>query len=224
MFLGHFGLAFAARRVAPATSLGTALLATEFADCLWPALLASGVEQVRIAPGITRATPLEFVAYPWSHSLLMDAIWALLFGGIYFSVRRYKSGSWVIVVGVLSHWLLDWWSHRPDMPLSPWSTHKYGLGLWNSLPATMIGELGLFFIGLGVYLTRTRSKDRTGVYALWSFVVLLTAIWVAGVFGPPPPNITAVEISGFALWLAVAWAYWIDHHRANALRAAQQPV
>lgn len=219
MFLGHFGLAFAAKRVAPETSLGTALLATEFADCLWPLFLTIGIEQVRVAPGITRMTPLDFVSYPWSHSLLMDAVWAIAFATVYFAVRRYKTGTLVVFLGVMSHWVLDWWSHRPDMPLTPWSIHKYGLGLWNSMPATMIAELGLFFVGLAMYLTRTKAKDRTGIYALWSFVLLMLVIWIASAFGPPPPNINAIRISAFALWLAVAWAYWIDRHRASAVVA-----
>lgn len=221
MFLGHVGLAFAAKRVAPRTSLGTALLATEFADCLWPVFLTLGVEQVRIAPGITKMTPLDFVAYPWSHSLLMDAVWAAAFAAVYFFARRYKAGTWMVAAGVLSHWVLDWWSHRPDMPLTPWSAQKYGLGLWNSAAGTVVVELGLFFGGLAIYLATTRGKDRTGRIALWSFVVLLLAIWLGAIFGPPPPGVNAVRASGFALWLAVAWAYWIDRHFiVAALRTA----
>jgi membrane-bound metal-dependent hydrolase YbcI (DUF457 family) len=159
MFLGHFGLALAAKRVAPQTSFGTALLATEFADCLWPLFLTLGMEQVRIAPGITRMTPLDFVSYPWSHSLLMDCVWAAGFALLYFAMRRYRAGAWVVAAGVLSHWVLDWLSHRPDMPISPWSQQKYGLGLWNSVAGTVVVELGLFFGGLATYLMST-SQGR----------------------------------------------------------------
>ena len=214
MFLGHFGLAFAAKRVAPETSLGTALLATEFADCLWPLFLTIGIEQVRVAPGITRMTPLDFVSYPWSHSLLMDAVWATAFAALYFAVRRYKAGTWVVFLGVMSHWVLDWWSHRPDMPLTPWSIHKYGLGLWNSMPATMIAELGLFFLGLAMYLSRSRARDRIGTFALWGLVLLLVFMWVSSLFDTSPPTVSEVKYSAFGLWLAVAWAYWIDRHRS----------
>ncbi len=214
MFLGHFGLAFAAKRVAPQASFGTALFATEFADCLWPLLLTVGVEQVRIAPGITKMTPLDFV-YPWSHSLFMDLLWAIGLAALYLIARRYKIGAFVVFTGVLSHWVLDWASHRPDMPLTPWSAQKYGLGLWNSVAGTVAVELLLFFGGLAIYLRQTRAKDRTGNLALWSFVALLVLVWVGAVFGPPPPNVTAIKASGFALWLAVAWGYWIDRHRRN---------
>jgi hypothetical protein len=214
MFLGHFGLALAAKRVAPKTSFGTALLATEFADCLWPLFLTLGLEQVRIAPGNTKMTPLDFVSYPWSHSLLMDLIWAIGFAAVYYAVRRYKAGAWVVAAGVLSHWVLDWWSHRPDMPLSPWSAQKHGLSLWNSVAGTVAVELLLFFAGLAIYVTCTKARDRTGQFALWSFVVLMLVIWTGAVFGPPPPSLTALKATGFGVWLIVAWAYWIDKHRA----------
>lgn len=217
MFLGHIGLAMAAKRLAPKTSLGTTLLATQFADCLWPLFLTIGIEQVRIAPGITKMTPLDFVAYPWSHSLLMDVIWALAFAGIYFALRKYRPGAWVVAVGVVSHWALDWWSHRPDMPLTPWSQQKYGLGLWNSVAGTVLVELIVFCGGLFIYLSVTRSRDRTGSVALWSLVGLLVLIWIGAVFGPPPPSVTAIKVSGFGLWLIVAWAYWIDRHRGTVV-------
>jgi uncharacterized membrane protein YhaH (DUF805 family) len=213
MFLGHFGLALAAKKIAPRTSLGTNILAMEFADLLWPLFLILGWEQVSVVPGITKMTPLNFIAYPWSHSLIMDVLWAAGFAAVYYMVRRYKAGTWVVVAGVVSHWVLDWASHRPDMPLTPWSTEKYGLGLWNSVGGTVVAELAMFFGGLAIYLRRTKARDKTGQFALWSLVSLLVVIWVSATFGPPPPSLTAIQYSTLALWLTVAWGYWIDRHR-----------
>jgi membrane-bound metal-dependent hydrolase YbcI (DUF457 family) len=215
MFLGHFGLALAAKKIAPQTSLGTTVLATEFADLLWPLFLIFGWEQVTIVPGITRMTPLNFIAYPWSHSLLMDFFWAAVFAAVYFAIRHYRPGAWVVAAGVLSHWVLDWASHRADMPLTPWTTQKYGLGLWNSVGGTVAVELVMFFAGLAIYLSQTKAKDRTGQLALWSLVALLVFIWLSAIFGPPPPSVNAVKYSALALWLTVAWGYWVDRHRSN---------
>jgi len=213
MFLGHFGLALAAKKVAPKTSLGTAVLATEFADMLWPLFLLLGIEHVTIVPGITKMTPLNFVAYPWSHSLLMDFFWAAGFAAVYFVARKYKAGTMVVFAGVLSHWILDWASHRSDMPLTPWSTEKFGLGLWNSVAGTVVVELAMFVGGLIIYLSQTKANDRAGQIALWSFVVFLAVIWTGAVFGPPPPSVSAIKYSGVGLWLLVPWAYWIDRTR-----------
>jgi membrane-bound metal-dependent hydrolase YbcI (DUF457 family) len=215
MFLGHFGLALAAKKIAPQTSLGTTVLAAEFADLLWPLFLILGWEQVTIVPGITRMTPLNFIAYPWSHSLLMDFFWAAGFAAVYFAIRHYRPGALVVAAGVMSHWALDWASHRPDMPLTPWTTQKYGLGLWNSVGGTVAVELVMFFAGLAIYLSQTKAKDRTGQLALWSLVALLVFIWLSAIFGPPPPSVNAVKYSALALWLTVAWGYWVDRHRSN---------
>src|SRR5918997_5738284 len=100
MFLGHYGLAFAA----------------QWLDELWPLLLLAGVERVRVAPGLMRANALDFQHYPWSHSLLAAALWGALVGGVYFAARRYGRGAWVMGLLVASHWLLDLPMHRPDLP------------------------------------------------------------------------------------------------------------
>ncbi len=159
MFLGHQGLALAAKRLAPKTSFGTLWLSTEFTDVLWPLFLLLGIEHVRIDPGNTRMTPMDFYDYPFSHSLLADAGWALAFGLIYFARRKYKAGAIVVTIGVLSHWVLDWISHRPDMPIAPWSSTKYGLGLWNSMWGTVVVELVLLF-RRALFLSERYSTQR----------------------------------------------------------------
>lgn len=88
MFLGHFALAMAAKKIAPKASLGTLVLSAQFADCLWPVLLRLGLEQARIVPGMTRVIPLDFISYPISHSLLLQLVWGFLLGRAYFLWRR----------------------------------------------------------------------------------------------------------------------------------------
>jgi membrane-bound metal-dependent hydrolase YbcI (DUF457 family) len=172
---------------------------------------------VDIAPGDTAFTPLAFVHYPYSHSLLLTLVWAALFGGLYWAVRRNPSGALWIGLAVLSHWALDAISHRPDLPLYPDGDARVGLGLWNSVAGTVLVEGLLFAAALALYLRCTRARDRTGTLALWVFVVVLLLPYVAGIFGPPPPNAEAVAIADIAGGgLAVAWGYWIDRHRIMA--------
>jgi membrane-bound metal-dependent hydrolase YbcI (DUF457 family) len=218
MFIGHFAVGFAAKRAAPAVSLGSLLLACQLADLVWPVLVLAGVERVEIRPGITVVTPLDFVHYPWSHSLVALLLWGAALGLAYKLSRR---SSWTapLVLGalVVSHWVLDFVSHRPDMPLTWTGPQRFGLGLWNSLPATIIVELILFGIGVALYQRATAPKDRTGTFALAGLIVFLLLIYVANLFGPPPPSATAVAWSVLAMWLLVAWGYWIDRHRAPSL-------
>ncbi len=157
-------------------------------------------------------TPLDFTWYPYTHSLVFDALWAALLGGAYYAVRRDGRGAACVAALVLSHWVLDVISHRPDMPLWPGSA-LLGLGLWDSLPATLLVEGVLFLGGIWLYGRATRARDRTGRWAWWAFVVVLGIIYVASVFGPPPPSVRALAWTGVAGWLFVAWAYWIERHR-----------
>ncbi len=213
MFLGHFAVALAAKKAAPKTSLGTLVFAAQLADLLWPIFLLLGWEQVKIAPGITRVTPLDFVSYPWSHSLAMQSVWALELGVVYFAIRRDSRGAVVAAACVPTHWLLDYISHRPDMPLYPGGA-RYGLGLWNSLPATLITEFGLYAVGIVLYLNATRAKDRIGLYALWSFLIFLLAAYIGSAFGSPPPSVNTLALTALLIWLTVPWAAWADRHRS----------
>ena len=213
MFLGHFGVGFGAKAAAPKTSLGTLFLAAQFTDLLWPTMLLAGFETVEIAPGITRVTPLRFTDYPITHSLIAVLGWAALFAGVYFLLKRYPKGAWVCGLAVISHWVLDALTHRPDLPLVPGGAARIGLGLWNSLPATLVVELAIFALGVGLYLRTTRATDRVGSIALWALVGFLLVIYFANVLGSPPPSVTALAWVGQAQWLLVIWAYWIDRHR-----------
>lgn len=213
MFIGHFAVGFAAKRWAPRTSLATLMLAPLLADVLWPVLVLAGVEHARIVPGFTAMNALALDDYPWSHSLLMDLVWAALLGAL---VAR-GAGGWragvVVGVGVVSHWVLDWISHTPDMPLWPGGP-ELGLGLWRSVPGTMIVESLLFALGVWLYLGATRASDRIGTVALWALVVLLVISYAAGPFMAAPLSVRAVVVSGLiAEAVILPWAWWLDRHR-----------
>ena len=218
MFLGHFAVALGAKRAAPKTSLGTLVLAAQFADLLWPVFLLLGWEQVRIVPGVTRVTPLDFVSYPYSHSLVAQLLWGLALGLVYFALRRNARAGVVLAACVPSHWVLDYVAHRPDLPLFPGGA-RYGLGLWDSFPATLSGEFGLFAIGISLYVTVTGAKDRIGKWALWSLLTFLPAVYIASVVSPPPPSVQAIAVSALAMWLIVPWAAWADRHRSTKEQA-----
>jgi hypothetical protein len=219
MFIVHFGLALGAMKAAPAVSLGALFAACQFADLLWPTLLSAGYEQVVIRPGITVVTPLDFVSYPYSHSLLALCLWAMLWQAAYVVLTRTRiAASIAIAPLVVSHWLLDYVTHRPDLPLTPGGSARLGLGLWNSLPGTLVAEAAIFTVGLLVYLRATAARDRAGSIGLWSLVACMAVVYLASVFGPPPPSEAAIAWSAQAMWLLVAWGYWVDHHRVLSRR------
>lgn len=215
MFIGHFGLGLAAKKVDNRPSLGTMFFASQFIDLLWPIFLILGIEQVIIEPGNTAFTPLNFIYYPFSHSFAAVLIWSILFGGIYFILKKNFKGSLLLGVLVMSHWILDLITHRPDLPLLFGDEVKFGLGLWNSVTLSMILEAAIFFAGCYFYLTVTKAKNKIGHYSIWGLVVFLIVIYLLNVFGPPPPSEDAIGFVGLSMWLLVAWGYWIDRNRSN---------
>ena len=212
MFIGHAALAFAAKPLVPRVSLALLLAATYWLDMVWPVFLLAGIEQVRIDPGNTAVTPLDFVHYPWSHSLAAALAWSALFGLVCLSAG--KRAAFLLAVLVFSHWVLDVITHRADMPLWPGSGTLLGFGLWNSIPATIAIECAMFALGVWIYARSAPSHDRIGTFAFWGLVVFLTLIYFANIFGPPPPSVMAIAIAGIAgAALFTVWAWWADRHR-----------
>jgi hypothetical protein len=204
MFIGHAAVGFAAKRWAPDANLGVLLAASFLLDLVWPVFVLAGWEEVRIAPGNTAVTPLDFVSYPYSHSLLAALLWAALFAPLYRAVTRYTRGALVVGIGVLSHWILDAISHRPDMPLWP-SGPKVGLGLWYSLPATVLVEIAT--LAAALWLCRCRGRG------VWAMVAVFFVAYTANLFGPPPPSDRAVAMGALLLWIFALWGWFIDRRR-----------
>jgi hypothetical protein len=213
VFIGHYALGLAAKRVAPRASLGTLFLAPSLADLLWPVFLLLGWEQVRVTGGANPFLSLTFDAYPVSHSLLTLVGWGILLALLY----RWRTGDarTATLVGLLvvSHWVLDFVTHVPDMPLYPGGP-KVGLGLWNSVTGTVVLEGLMFVAGAWVYLTTTRARDAVGRYALWALLAFLGVSYIASLFTGAPPTLQAIELGGMVFgWLFVGWAAWADRHR-----------
>jgi len=209
MFIGHAAVALAAKPLAPRANLGMALAAAYWLDLVWPVLLLAGIERVEIAQGITAFTPLDFVHYPWTHSLVAAIAWSVLFGLACWRLGR--RAALVMGLVVFSHWVLDALSHRPDLPLWPGSGAMVGLGLWNSVAATLAVESVLFAAGIAFYL-RYSGKASLAFWALIGFFVLA---YLGAAFGPLPPSADAVAWSALALWLLPLWGWWIDRHRGT---------
>ena len=216
MLLGHYAVGLAAKKFAPKTNLGILVTAGVFLDLIWPLFLLWGLEEVAIEPGNTVVTPLNFISYPWSHSLLMSAVWGAVFGGFYYSVTRYKTGAIILGLLVVSHWLLDAPMHRPDLPVTPWSETMIGFTLWNSVVLSFLLEFGLFAGGIYLYTSVTKPKSRFGKWGLIAFGFLGVFVYVANFFGPPPPSVSAIIIGGSALQVVfILLAMWTDRNREH---------
>jgi hypothetical protein len=213
MFIGHFAVGFAAKRVAPRASLPVLLAAPQVLDILWPIFNLCGIERAHIQVGATAASPLVLEYMPYSHGLFAALGWSVLFGLGYAAIKRDVRTAIVLGLCVMSHWVLDWIAHAPDMPILHGDGPRYGLGMWNSIPATLAVEGAMLLVGALLYASVTRPRDRIGSIGLWTLVAVLAAMHVGAIFGPPPPStnaLFAVAIAAYSL-LGVAW--WIERHR-----------
>jgi len=216
VFIGHVATAYAAKRLAPRASLGTLFAAAQLPDVLWPLLLLTGVEHATIAPGDTAVSPLRFDSYPVSHSLLTVAVWGAAFAAVHFWRKRRPLDALVLAALVVGHWVLDFVSHRADVPLWPRGP-RLGLGLWNSVPATITVELAMVAAGLWLALSATRARDRFGRWGFAGLAALLLLIYAANLASPPPPSAEAVAWVGVVGGiLFIGLATWIDRHREPA--------
>jgi membrane-bound metal-dependent hydrolase YbcI (DUF457 family) len=214
MGVGHFGLGLAAKRLEPGISLGTLIFAVMLADLVCFPLLIAGVERVHVLAGV--ATNRMVGDFPWSHSLLMDVVWGGLVAGAFFLWRRNRSGALLLFGAVVSHWVLDVVSHRPDMQFAPGVAAVLGFGLWNSFPATLIVEGGLWVMGVVVYLRATRAKGRAGAILFWAGALLLTLAWEGNVRRGMDPDPVRAGVGGVIFFsMVIGWAYGVDRLRSS---------
>lgn len=213
MFIGHFGIGFGAKKFAPTLSLGVLFIAAQFLDLLWPTLLLLDLEHVTIAPGTTEFTPLDFIDYPISHSLVTVAGWGFLLGILAWLYMKKLKYLYIIFLCVVSHWFLDLIVHRPDLPLIPGDSTRLGFGLWNYPVVSMTIESVIFLAGVYLYYRSTSAKNSFGTYGLIGLVAFLMLIQVANMLGPPPPSVTAIAWAGQLQWIFVILAFFIDKNR-----------
>jgi hypothetical protein len=218
VLVGHCAVALAGKRVEPRLSLGTLMAAAVLADLLGFVFILLGIEHWTIQTGRAGINAVDLDNVAWSHGLFPNVLWAALFGGGYYLWRRWERGAWILFAAVLSHWLLDFASHRPDMSLGPGFSARYGLGLWTSVPATLLVEGTLWLIALVVYVRATRSRKRAGSIVFWLMIAFLTLSWINNIVATPPAgSLTVAAVSSLTFFtLLVAWAYWMDRVREPA--------
>jgi hypothetical protein len=226
MFIGHYGVSFAAKAAKPALPLWLLFVAVQLVDVFWAIFVLLGIEKVRIVPGITATNPLDLYYMPYTHGLVTSLIWALAAMVIVRAMpgmRRWGSAA-VVGIAVFSHWLLDLAVHRHDLPLYG-NAHKVGLGLWNYPVIAFALELLLLGGGMYLYARKTRAISRRGVYGLVLFAVLMAGVQVMVFFGSPPKSDTEVAVSALVFYfLFAAMAWWLERGRVTASAGAAHDV
>jgi hypothetical protein len=211
MFIGHFAPAFIAAAVSPERPrLATMFVAAQLVDWGFFALAIAGVERMRIDPAASAMVPFDLYHMPYTHSLIGTAIWAaacILVVAIY--QRNLVVGMLAGLV-VLSHWLLDWVVHGPDLTIDG-TPPKLGLGLWDYPLIAMPLELALT-LGAGIfYMRRTRGPAGPPAVLIGVMLLFQAVNW----FAPHPSEaglfLYLQALVAFAVLTALAG--WVGENR-----------
>jgi hypothetical protein len=205
MFVGHYGVSFAARPAGARVPLWVWFIAVQWLDVIWSILVLMGIEKVRIVPGFTEANALDLYYMPFTHGLPGAIALSLVFGGIVALFTAAKRGVTILLVAAasFSHWVLDLVVHTPDLPLYD-NTAKVGFGLWRQVALSFPLELIVLGFGAWLYARMSTFAGAKGRYVFWGFVILLVALQIYANFGPPPSSPEAMAVMALALYLVLA--------------------
>ena len=214
MFIGHYGVSYAAKARRPAVPLWVLFIAVQFLDVLWGAFVLLGIEKVRIVPGFTATNPLDLYYMPYTHSLTAALTWSVLAGLAWRFWKPATGGALIVGIAVFSHWVLDLIVHTPDLPLVG-NQFKVGLGLWNHAAVALLLEVVILLAGLALYLRSSTCVKSGGTVGFIIFSVFMVAIQLMVFFGAPPKSPDAAALMalfGYALLAGVAG--WLETRRA----------
>ncbi len=221
MFAGHLGAGLLLKRAGRNVSLGWLFFAAMLLDVLLWLLVLAGVESVRVPAHFRTMADLTF-DFPWSHGLVASLGWSLAMFLAGWTVlrrgpRHRLAGALALAAAVLSHFVLDWLVHIPELPVAGRDSTLLGFGLWHHLPLAWTVEAALALGGVWVFLT-TRPRDRRRASALVAVMTLLTAMTIVGQASSSAPSST-VAMAGSSLViiaLLVAFGWWVDRDDGNA--------
>lgn len=215
MFVGHYGPSFAIKTLRPAIPVWLLFIAVQLVDVAWAVLVLLGVEKVRIVPGITASNPFDLYYMPYTHSLVASILWSVAIAvlvGLFPRMATRAAAAW-IAAAVLSHWVLDFLVHRPDLPLYD-NTMKVGLGLWNYPAVALSLEAVLLFGGMVLYLRKTKPINAIGRVGPLVFGIVMLAIQSYIFFGPPPVSPAAAALTALMSYAVFAAAAdWLARQR-----------
>ncbi|BBB26910.1 hypothetical protein [Amphritea japonica] len=203
MFAGHIGAALAIGKLDRKVGLGPLIAASLLIDLLLWAFILLGWESVAIPENFTETHQPSFI-FPFSHSLSAAIIWSALAGVVAFLWYSERKGLhlravFMISIAVLSHWLLDFTVHNPQLPLLGEASFKVGLGLWDNMPIALLFESFILVAGLFLFLSGANISGAKKI-ALSILCLTTLAFTIAGMtIAPPPPSAMAMAESSIII-------------------------
>jgi hypothetical protein len=214
MLAGHYAAAFVGKAAEPRLPWWVLCVSAQLVDILHWVLLLLGRERSSLDFSLP-SNPLVIEHVPYTHSLVGNALWALLAGVIAYALFSSFRATLTVALVVLSHWFLDLLMHRPDLTLYG-RPPRYGLGLWNA-PAIAHGvELGTLLMSVVLYLGAVRPKGGS-LRAALSLALFLLIVQVYSIVSKPPATLVAIALSCLTFMvITTALAAWLDARTQRA--------
>ena len=214
MLIGHYGPAFMIKAIDKKVPLWMLFIAVQVPDIIWGTLILLGIEKANINP-LQASNPLDLYYMPYSHGLLSTVIYSLVIVGLLMLIpyfRRKPSIAWWLGAAIFSHWLLDFLSHRPDLPIYG-NSMKIGLGLWNHPTWAVIVELGIFLVGAIWYAIAVRGFKGWSNWLFWGFVVVSILASTLRGDAMSPASASTIAISALLFYAAATVIiYYVEKH------------
>ena len=70
----------------------------------------------------------------------------------------------------------------------------------------------MWIAGIWLYLGPRRATTWVGPAALWSFILVATAMWLSGPWSPPPPSARAIGWLALIGWITIPWTALADRY------------
>lgn len=225
MFIGHYGVSFAAKATDKRLPLWLLFIAVQWLDVVWSGLVMLDVEKLRIVQGLSEGSSLDLYYMPYTHGLLGAIALSLALGAVvalFFRDRRTAAGA-VLAGAVFSHWLLDLVVHLEDLPLLG-DSYKVGFGLWQHVWISFPLEIAILVMGAIIYSRAVPSRTVGGDRWLWLFVAAMALVQTYGTFGPVPASGLDEARTALAAYLGLAaCAGAIDWLRGTAGAPSASP-
>lgn len=223
---GHFGAALLVSVLTSQTTpLAHLFLAAQVQDLLITLFAYTlHIEKAHLAPNSdNKVFPIALDYVPYSHGLFATLVLCLLCCVLPIA----PISKVALSLAVLSHWILDWIVHLPDLDLCfPFTDcGKAGLGLWRYLVPSLVVECAIVMAGALLYVRSVpgREASQRVMWRLLPLTAFMVAVTVAMPFLPPPKRLdSSITVQTHVLYGIFALVGWAIERPVKLARAMKK--
>lgn len=155
------------------------LVGVQLVELMWVVLNLAGIEQTSTNDAVHSVADIHLYYMPFSHSLLTSLLVAAGAFLICVLIRKTRPIAPWVALAFFSHFILDFVTHGPDLPLTFANQVKIGLGLYTNWTVLAF----LVELGFGLFCWRVYRGSRTLFWIILVFNLMNITLFLPGVTG-----------------------------------------